>query len=183
MLVVLTALLAGVTTGYLAGGRLRNLERIKLRMAWLVLAALGMQVVAFSPIGAALPEPAAVILHFASYGLLVWFVVLNRHHFGVLIAGVGMGLNLVAITANHGYMPASRAALVLAGNAYGGQSMNNSAVIGAGTRLAFLGDVFAVPSWMPAANVFSIGDALIVAGIAVFLVASMRGPRAVVEPS
>ena len=135
-----------------------------------------MQVVAFSPLGAALPPTTAVILHFASYGLLVWFVVLNRRRLGVLIAGLGMGLNLMAITANGGYMPASRAALDLAGNAYDGQALNNSAVIDAGTRLSYLGDVFAVPSWMPAANVFSLGDVLIVAGIAVILVVSMRDP-------
>jgi hypothetical protein len=59
--------------------------------------------------------------------------------------------------------------------------MNNSAVIGAGTHLGFLGDIFAAPSWMPAANVFSIGDALIVAGIALLLAVTMRGPRPVVE--
>jgi hypothetical protein len=181
MLVVLTALLLGIATGYLAGGSLRNLERATLKRAWLVIAALALQLVAFSPLGAALAQPATVVLHFASYGLLVWFVVLNRRHRGVSLAGVGMGLNLVVIAANRGYMPASRAALETAGNAYGGQTMNNSAVIGAGTHLAFLGDIFAVPSWLPAANVFSLGDALIVAGIAVFLVASMRGPRAVLE--
>ena len=181
MLVVLTALVVGVAIGYSSGGRLRNLERIALTRPWLVLAALGMQVVAFSPLGAALPPTTAVVLHFASYGLLVWFVVLNRRRLGVLIAGLGMGLNLMAITANGGFMPASRAALDLAGNAYDGQALNNSAVIDAGTRLSYLGDIFAVPSWVPAANVFSLGDALIVAGIAVILVVSMRIPRAAIE--
>src|SRR5665811_777763 len=67
MLVVLTALIVGVATGFLAGGRLRNLESLALARPWLVLAALGLQLVAFSPVGAALPHPTAVILHFASY--------------------------------------------------------------------------------------------------------------------
>ena len=122
-----------------------------------------------------------MVLHFASYGLLTWFVVLNRRRLGVSIAGLGMGLNLVTIAANGGYMPASKAALELAGAAYSGETHNNSAVIGAGTHLGYLGDIFAAPSWMPAANVFSIGDLVVVAGIAVLLVASMRGPRAVVD--
>jgi hypothetical protein len=178
MLVVLTALVVGVAAGSLAGGRLRNLEGLTLRRPWLVLTALGLQLVAFSPLGAALPQPSAVVLHFASYGLLAWFVVLNRHYLGLSIAGLGLGLNLVAIAANDGYMPASRSALRLAGTAYRGEALNNSAVIGAGTHLGFLGDIFAAPSWMPAANVFSIGDVLIVAGIAVLLVASMRGASA-----
>lgn len=181
MLVVLTALVVGVAIGYLSGGRLRNLERIALTRPWLVLVALGMQVAAFSPLGAALPPTSSVVLHFASYALLVWFVVLNRRRLGVLIAGLGMGLNLVAISANGGYMPASRAALDLAGIAYDGQTLNNSAVTDAGTRLSYLGDVFAVPAWMPAANVFSLGDALIVAGIALLLVASMRVSRVAVK--
>jgi hypothetical protein len=182
MLVVLTALIVGVSAGFLGGGRLRNLEYLALTRPWLVLAALGLQLVAFSPVGAALPQHTAVILHFASYGLLSWFVVLNRHHLGVSIAGLGLGLNLVAIAANGGYMPASRAALDLAGAAYSGETLNNSAVIGPGTHLGFLGDIFAVPAWMPAANVFSIGDVLIVAGIALLLAAAMRGASAVVEP-
>ena len=177
MLVVLTALVVGVTLGYLAGGRLRNLERLALLKPWLVLAALGLQLVAFSPVGAALAEPAAVVLHFVSYALLVWFVVLNRRQLGVSIAGLGMGLNLVAIAANGGYMPASRAALDLAGIAYDGETLNNSGVMGAGTHLGFLGDVFAAPAWVPAANVFSVGDVLIVAGIALLLAVTMRAPR------
>jgi hypothetical protein len=181
MLVVLAALVVGVAAGYLAGGRLHNLERLTLTRPWLVLAALGLQVVAFSPLGAALPHPTTVVLHFVSYGLLAWFVVLNRHHLGVTIAGVGLGLNLVTIAANGGYMPASKEALDLAGAADTGATLNNSAVIGAGTRLGLLGDIFAAPSWMPAANVFSLGDVLIVAGIAVLLAASMRGADAVVE--
>jgi len=181
MLVLLTALVVGVAAGYLAGGRLRNLERLTLTRPWLVLAALGLQLVAFSPVGATLGQPTAVVLHLASYGLLAWFVVLNRRRLGVSIAGLGMGLNLVTIAANGGYMPASKAALELAGAAYSGETHNNSAVIGAGTHLGYLGDIFAAPSWMPAANVFSIGDLVVVAGIAVLLVASMRGSRALVE--
>lgn len=181
MLVLLTALLVGLAAGYLSGGRLGNLAGLTLTGPWLVLVALGLQFVAFSPAGAALGQPAAVVLHLASYALLVWFVVLNRRSTGVLIAGLGLSLNLLAIVANGGYMPASRTALAIAGAAYSGDTHNNSAVIGATTHLGFLSDIFAVPSWVPAANVFSIGDLLIVAGIAVLLVASMRTPRAIVE--
>jgi hypothetical protein len=177
MLVVLMALVIGVAAGYLSGGRLHNLEHLRLTRPWLALVALSLQLVAFTPVGAALPQWGEVALHFVSYGILAWFVVLNRRHLGVCIAGLGLGLNLAAIAANHGYMPASKTALDLAGMAYSGETLNNSAVMGAGTHLRFLGDVFAVPSWMPAANVFSVGDVLIVAGIAVLLAASMRRAR------
>jgi hypothetical protein len=181
VLVLLTAFVLGVVAGYLAGGRLHNLGDTGLTRQWLVLAALGLQIVAFSPVGAALGHPTTVVLHLASYTLLAWFVVLNRRHAGVSITGLGIGLNLAAIAANGGYMPASKTALARAGIAYSGDSSNNSAVISASTHLGFLGDIFAVPSWMPAANVFSIGDLLIVAGIAVLLASSMRKPRAVAD--
>lgn len=181
MLVLLTAFIAGVAGGYLAGGRLHNLANLALARGWLVLAALGLQIVAFSPAGTALGQGATVALHLASYALLTWFVVLNRCRLGVVIAGVGMGLNLVAIAANGGYMPASGTALTLAGISYSGDTDNNSAVIGAGTHLGFLGDIFAVPAWMPAANVFSIGDLLIAVGGAALLAMSMRASSAVAD--
>jgi hypothetical protein len=183
MLVLLTALVVGVGAGCLAGGRLRNLERLDLSWPWIVIAALGLQLVAFSPAGAALGPAAMVTLHFASYALLAWFVALNRRHVGVLVAGLGLALNLAVIAANGGYMPASKGALQLAGVAYAGTVHNNSAVIAAGTHLRLLGDIFAVPAWIPAANVFSLGDLLVVAGVVIVLVAAMRGPRVVVEAS
>lgn len=177
MLVLLTALIAGVIAGYLGGGRLRNLADLDLAKGWLALAALGLQVAAFSPLGQALGTSATVALHLISYALLVWFVFLNRRRVGVVIAGTGMALNLIAILSNGGYMPASGKALAFAGIAYGGDAHNNSAVIDAETNLRVLGDVFAVPAWLPTANVFSVGDVLIAAGIAGLLAASMRGPR------
>jgi hypothetical protein len=181
MLVLLTAIVVGAAAGYLSGGRLRNLADLTLTWQWTVLAALSLQIVAFSPLGAALGQPTTVILHLTSYALLAWFVVLNRRRPGLSIAGLGMGLNLVAIAANGGFMPASRTALAMAGIAYSGDTHNNSAVIGTHTHLRFLGDIFAVPSWMPAANVFSIGDLLIAAGVAALLAVSMREPSAVVD--
>jgi hypothetical protein len=36
-------------------------------------------------------------------------------------------------------------------------------------RLAFLGDIFATPASVPAANVFSVGDVLLVLGAFIFL--------------
>ena len=71
--------------------------------------------------------------------------------------------NFVVIVANGGVMPASRAAQVAAG-LVGRQGFENSVAV-AHPNLAFLGDVFAVPAGVPLANVFSIGDALLVLGI------------------
>ena len=179
MLVLLTALLAGILGGYAAGGRLRHLDSLRFSRAWLVVLALLLQVVAFSPLATTLGESVGVALHIASYVLLAVFVLLNRNSRGVVVAGLGMGLNMVAITLNGGYMPASPTALKYAGVAYAGETSNNSGVITESTHLAFLGDIFATPSWLPAANVFSIGDVLIVVGVALVIACAMRRPTAV----
>ena len=39
-----------------------------------------------------------------------------------------------------------------------------------------LTDIFAMPAWMPFANVFSIGDVLIAVGIAIAIAVGMRTP-------
>jgi len=43
-------------------------------------------------------------------------------------------------------------------------------------NLAIFTDIFAIPSWMPLANVFSIGDVLIATGVAVIVIGAMRTP-------
>ena len=174
MLVLLSALLVGVIAGLLAGGRLANLAQVCLTHPELVLAGLLLQVAAFSPVGARLGTTVDVVLHLLSYALLAMFVVVNRRRFGMIVAGLGLGLNAVVIVANAGYMPAARGALTEAGVTYAGSAHNNSELIHAGTRLSGLADVMAVPAWFPLANVFSVGDVLIVLGVALLIAGSMR---------
>lgn len=178
MLVLAVALVAGLLAGYACGGRLGNLERLRLRAPWLVLLALVVQLVIFSPLGAPLSDTAVVTLHLASYALLLVFVAANLGNGGVVIAGAGIVLNTAVIAANGGYMPASTRALEIAGRAAETEPYNNSALAENGTHLLPLGDVFAVPDWVPlVANVFSVGDVLIAAGVAVMLASAMRGPE------
>jgi hypothetical protein len=44
-----------------------------------------------------------------------------------------------------------------------------------------LTDQFAMPAWMPMANIFSVGDVLIGVGIAIAIVAVMRGRAPMVD--
>src|SRR5688572_8026073 len=69
-----------------------------------------------------------------------------------------MLMNAVAIAANGGRMPVSPDAWEAAG--LGDSSGLTNVRLGA-ERLGFLGDVFALPSAFPLANVFSVGDLLI----------------------
>jgi hypothetical protein len=181
MLVLLSTLLLGVPIGYALGGRLHRLEHLDLRFAWVVLVSLGLQIWIFSPWGPSLASSVVVPLHYASYALLVAFVIVNYRRPAVAVTGVGMALNLLAIALNDGYMPARPGALELAGVAYAGSVDTNSQLITGSTKLAFLGDVFAVPSWVPFANVFSIGDILIVVGATALIAGTMRGERRLTE--
>jgi hypothetical protein len=92
----------------------------------------------------------------------VW---LNRDVPGMWLVGLGAACNLTAILANGGVMPASARALEIAGLSTDPDVFTNSAVL-ADPRLPFLGDVIPTPSWLPFANVVSVGDVLIVLGVA-----------------
>ena len=97
------------------GGRLGALAEMGLRASWLVLAGLGAQILVIS----VFPDGAGVLhtgVHLASYAFIAAFVAANwtRVPFVWLIA-LGGALNLVAIAANGGVMPADPDALAAAG--------------------------------------------------------------------
>jgi len=157
----------------LLGGRLGALAEVRLRLPWLLPAALAMQVVALDLPG--VPGRLRPPLHVASYLVAGAFLVANRRLPGMLLVGLGAAANLLAIGVNGGVMPASPAALAAAGLPLDPPGFANSAVL-ADPRLAFLGDVFAIPAGWPLANVFSVGDVLIAIG-AVVAVHGICGSR------
>jgi hypothetical protein len=106
------------------------------------------------------------VLHIGSYALAAVFVVANRRIPGMRVLALGATLNLIAIVANNGVMPASGSALRTAGRLSSSTDFVNSAVL-PHPRLLFLGDIFAVPQSVPLANVYSIGDICIAIGVAI----------------
>lgn len=152
----------------LAGGRFSRLRSLHLRWAPAVLAALAVQVLVINVVPDALPLGVAALVHLATYGMAVAFLVVNRHVTGLWLIGLGGMMNLAAIASNGGVMPASRQALESAGMATSQSGFTNSTAVD-DARLAFLGDVFAVPEGLPLANVFSLGDVLLLVGAAVLL--------------
>lgn len=113
-----------------------------------------------------------------SYVLLAAFVVLNWRHVGLLIIGLGLSLNFLAIVANGGLMPASPENLVAAGRAdevagleLGEPVPNSKNVLLAedDTHLRFLTDRIEVADESPF-PLFSVGDFFIFAGLLVTLV-------------
>lgn len=170
MLVVLGALVISVP---LTGGRLTRLGTVQLRRLELVAAAIVVQVVVLEVLHRSAPPAALAALHLGTYLLGGLFVLVNRSVPGLWLLGVGAVANFAAIAANGGVMPASVAAMSRAGLSETPDFANSASLEGA--RLALLGDVFAIPSRLPFANVFSVGDILILLGAAWLLHRTSRG--------
>jgi hypothetical protein len=174
--VALVLLLASVP---LLGGRLGRLAEVRFRAAWLAALALALQVLVIEvvPGGDGWAHRA---VHVASYGLLFAFVAANVRHVPWLwLIALGGAGNAIAIAVNGGVMPARPGALEAAGvEQAAGEFVNSGAVDGA--RLAWLGDVFAVPASWPVAGVFSVGDVLLLVGVALCLhaICGRRAPVA-----
>src|SRR6266542_2307319 len=131
----------------LFGGRLSALADVRARLAWILMLALGLQVVALTVPG--VPESLRPLIQLASYP--------------------------IAMSANGGVMPASAAALDKAGLPLQRDTYANSALV-RDPRLGFLGDVFAIPEPVPLHNVFSVGDVTIGVGV-IIAVHGLSGSR------
>jgi hypothetical protein len=149
----------------LAGGKLSKLADAELRWPGTIFGALVIQVVIVS----LLPEGTPWIhraLHLVSYVLAAAFLVANRRIVGLWVIALGALLNAIAIFSNNGVMPASEGALRATGRLTDTKGFINSGVI-EHPRMSFLGDIFAMPKWLPLHNVFSIGDVCIALGAAI----------------
>jgi hypothetical protein len=150
----------------LRGRSLSGLLDLRLRGLWLVAVALLVQVgiTTLFPGG---DHAVHALLHVLSYGLAAAFVAANLRLPGMPVMAAGGLLNLIAIAANGGTMPASAGAMRAAGLSAGAGFANSAAV--AHPRLAGLGDVIPVPGPHLLANVLSVGDLVVYAGLLVLL--------------
>jgi hypothetical protein len=178
LLVVLA--LACVASVPLAGGRLERLLELRLRARWAALAALALQV-AITTFARGGDHGIHVAAHLASYGLAAVFLVANRAIAGLWPIAVGGALNLVAIAANGGVMPASRAALAAAA-VPAANGFDNSAAL-AHAHVAWLGDVIPVPAPLGLGNVLSVGDLIIYAGALLLLHTACRSGAPAAAPA
>jgi hypothetical protein len=163
---LLPSLLLGVVFAVLLGGRPSRLAEVRFRLGWTVPVALAIQLVIFSRLGSGLTTGTVEELHVASYVILLAFAAANLRLRALIPVLLGLGANAAAILANHGLMPVSVSAAKTVGLSAG---VHENVDIGH-AHLAFLGDVFAMPSQFPMANVFSVGDILIGIGMILFIV-------------
>lgn len=173
MIVVLTVALIGLVAGFIAGGSLRNFERIHVHWWGAAVGGLVMQLV---PFDSWLSDEVAVAALVGSYAMLIAFAWVNRRLPAAPLLLLGLSLNMTVIALNGG-MPVSEAAI----RAAGGPSGVLPSAIDDGKHhlmtssdvLTPLGDVIGLPP--PIATVLSIGDLFLYSGIVAFTVIVMRG--------
>jgi len=162
----------GIVGGLLSGGRLDRLAELRFHWAGLALLGLLVQVALFSPSVANAVGDAGAPIYVVST-LAVFVVVLrNRAIPGLAIVALGAASNLLAIVANGGWMPVAPGALESIGQGIGSGYSNSREL--AAPVLGPLTDVLAMPTWLPFANVLSVGDLLIGTGVAVTIAVAMR---------
>jgi hypothetical protein len=160
---VASTLIAAILIALLAvlrGGSLHALAETKLRWLPLLFAGFAIQI-GFMILSLDVTDGFELTILLLSNALVVAFVLANRHVAGMLLAGIGLALNVIVISAN-GAMPVSARAADLAG-------VNKSLDAGLkherltdDTTLAWLGDVLPVPVL---AEVLSVGDVVLGLGI------------------
>src|SRR3954463_3173139 len=150
---ILYAIPIGILVGMLSGGRLEGLTTLRLRWVPLMLLGLIVQVAIFTDAVGRVVGEAAPAIYVASTATVLIAVLRNVSVPGVALIAAGAGCNLAAIVANGGWMPADPAALATIGGA--GAGYTNS-IVAPDPALRALTDIFALPSWLPLANVFSL---------------------------
>jgi hypothetical protein len=112
-MIIPAAALAVLLLPLLFGGRPARLAAVRLRHAYVIAAALGVQIL----IVELFTGPAALLegAHIATYLAALWFMTINRRIPGLWLIGLGAISNGVTITLNGGTLPARTGALRAAG--------------------------------------------------------------------
>lgn len=181
MSLILLVLVLAVVAGYLAGGRLGALAHLRLPRIWLVWLAFSVQfVVAFLP-----PDPRqslrAPLVGLAFALVAVWIVGvwpgLTRVLQGALVLiAVGWAMNLAVITMNNG-MPVSAETLERVGlpsEDIESGDLGKHVALDEDTVLPWLGDVIPLPLVGTLRKAISVGDVVMLLGLALFIPAGMR---------
>jgi Family of unknown function (DUF5317) len=180
MILFLATIGLAIVLGYAFGGRLRRIEKLRLRWWWFALAGFAIQ---FVPLpegesGRDLLVRTAVLT--ISYTLLLVFGFANVKLPGMVLVVIGLAANFLVIAVNGG-MPVSEGALRASDQPELVELLRESGsdkhhLLTDDDHLTFLADVIGVPS--PVAQAISIGDVFVYVGLVLLIVWAMRGgPR------
>lgn len=180
-IVVLIFALIAIATG----GSIKNLKNIRFRHSWLVLAAVSLKIITNSGLRYTLgiSDALAPKIYIGSLLLVIIFIFLNIHLRGLVLIGLGLLSNFLAIISNSGYMPVKREYLVMISTAEELEKINqglpifNHIATGPETKLYFLSDIFLMPFGIMITRVFSIGDVILTIGGVVFVWTCLKPAR------
>jgi hypothetical protein len=171
-MILMVAFVLVAATVPLTGGDLTALGRMTLRWMPALFVTLVAQILVTTIAADMVSAELLSAVHVVTYLPAVAFVVVNRSIRGLPLLGLGGALNFAAIAANGGVMPSLPAAAAAAGHTTSSTFVNSAP--SSGSPLWFLGDVFAWPQPLPLANVFSVGDLLLLVGAALVLHTACR---------
>jgi len=176
---ILYALIAGLIVGVAVGGRPSNLAAIQFRWAPLIVLGFLAQVVLFTDAVAERVGDVGPVIYVATTLIVGAAVLRNIRLPGVPLIVLGAASNMAAILANGGYMPSTPEAMASLGK--GAPTIYSNSALVPDPSLPWLIDRFALPHWLPFANVFSLGDVLLALGVFVLVVSAMRQPASLPE--
>jgi hypothetical protein len=171
---ILIVLVLAFAVGLALGGSFRSWERMRLH--WWGLAILGVALQAVPvPASWSSRETIGWTMLVGSYVALLAFIAVNRRIPGAALMATGLILNLAVVAPNQGMPVSPRAVEIAAGDGTVRLPQDSAKhhVATDGDVLRFLGDAIPIPP--PFRVVLSIGDVLLYAGIAWFVVVVTRG--------
>lgn len=156
---------------------IKNIENKNIKFYWLILLGFVIQIAIFNEKFAQSElNYLTPVLYILSLIVLLIFLLTNfKEYNGIKVTTAGFILNIIVILANKGYMPQSIKQLALSGQMekiklltkYG--HFYNATVMTNKTRLNLLGDRILLSLFGKIRTVYSIGDIIIMVGIAIFV--------------
>ena len=183
-MIFLAGIALAVAVGYLAGGRLERVAGLPIAWPWVVPVAFFGQIAAIYGPWPVSDNAVAIPLIVGTHVALLAMGLRNIRVVGMPVAAVGVAMNLAVMLANGGLMPVAPETLQRAGRTEAWKIGDGSP----GTRLTQSKDVIRLPeeTWFePLADrfttglpgrlsiIFSLGDLVLLAGVAVLIVRTM----------
>ncbi|MBT9129984.1 MAG: hypothetical protein DDT42_01078 [candidate division WS2 bacterium] len=186
MIIIGFSLLLALIGGWLNGGSLLNLEKVKFKSVLFFIVGLMLQI----PLRFGIPIddyfPIHLLgnhLYILSLFLILFTIIMNLRLPGFKFLALGASMNFLAITANGGRMPLSYKAVEIAGMMkdleialQSGEWVHFAISKPGETLFPFLGDIIPLPLGSFFSRVISPGDILIALGVFLFIFYSMRKP-------
>ncbi len=171
------SIVLAIVLGYSFGGKLINLEKLRIRGVYLVFISFAIEFGIVMGIRNEILTLGKItyLLDILMYLLILVFIVLNRKNSCLLLMGAGFLLNAIPIFLNGGAMPVSMEAINITGLNPNIGSEGLYTIINSGTKLWFLGDI--IPVRFINTFIVSIGDIFAALGLVLLIATGMRGKK------